>query len=64
MILGGRREQVLICRQLRLDPYSSALFPLVVVRDLDVVGMASLPAETDPILVVDPDAPLPQTFAA
>jgi hypothetical protein len=36
----------------------------VVVRDLDFVGMTRLPAKTDSILVVDPDAVLSATLAA
>jgi hypothetical protein len=31
----------------------------VVVRDFDVVGIASPPIETDPVPVVDPNAVLP-----
>jgi hypothetical protein len=30
----------------------------VIIRDLDFVGISILPSETDPILVVDPDAVL------
>ncbi len=32
--------------------------PLVVVRDLDIVGITSLPSEADPPLIVDSDAAL------
>ena len=31
---------------------------LVIVRDLDFVGISSLPTETDPVLIVDPYAVL------
>src|SRR5262245_14442671 len=37
---------------------------LVVVRDLNFVGIARLPPTTQTILIVDPDAPLPATPAA
>jgi hypothetical protein len=36
----------------------------VVVRDFDLVGISSLPAETDTILIVDPDALLSRSVAA
>jgi hypothetical protein len=36
----------------------------MVVRDLDFVGMTWLPAKTNPVLVVDPDAVLSPTLAA
>ena len=35
---------------------------LVVIGDFDFVGMAFLPFETDPVLLVDPDAVLPFPF--
>jgi len=35
---------------------------LVVVRDLDIVGIAGLPAKTDSILIVDPDAVLSRSI--
>jgi hypothetical protein len=35
----------------------------VIVRDLDVVGVAVLPAEADPPLAIDADAELPRTIA-
>jgi len=34
----------------------------VVLRDLDVVGMARLPTETDSVLIIDPDAVLPPSI--
>ncbi len=37
---------------------------LVVVRDLDFVGISRLPPKTKAILIVDPDAVLPATAAA
>jgi hypothetical protein len=37
--------------------------PLVVVRDFDVVGIAVLPPEANPVLVVDANAVLPQAVA-
>jgi hypothetical protein len=37
---------------------------LVVVRDFDFVGMAILPPETDPVLLVDANAVLPLTVSA
>jgi hypothetical protein len=36
----------------------------VVIRDLDFVGISSLPPKTKAILIVDPDAVLPATPAA
>ena len=33
--------------------------PSMIVRDLDFVGVASVPAETDSPLIVDPDTVLP-----
>jgi len=36
---------------------------LVVVRDFDFVGISILPAETDPILLIDPDAVLSVSIA-
>ena len=35
----------------------------MVIGDLDIVGIAKFPAEADPPLVVDPDAPLAGTIA-
>ena len=35
----------------------------MVIDDLDLVGIGILPAETDPPLVVDPDAVLPRPIA-
>ncbi len=34
------------------------LLTLVIVRDLDFVGISLLPPETDPVLIVDPNAVL------
>jgi hypothetical protein len=42
----------------------SPLAGSVVVDDLDFVGMALLPTETDTILLVDPNAVLAPTIAA
>jgi hypothetical protein len=36
----------------------------VVVRDFNVLGIAVLPSETDPVLLVDSNAMLPPTVAA
>lgn len=36
----------------------------MIVRDLNLVGIASLPSETNPILIVDPNAVLSAPFSA
>lgn len=33
----------------------------MIVRDFNLVGIASLPSETNPILIIDPDTMLPAT---
>ena len=38
--------------------------PSVVVHDLDVLRLAVLPHEADPILIIDPDAVLPSPITA
>ena len=36
----------------------------MIVRDFNFVGIASLPSETNPILIVDPDTVLPAPVSA
>jgi hypothetical protein len=45
-----------------LDFVGTLLILLVVVRDLDIVGIAIAPTETDSKLIVDPDAELAGTI--